>query len=392
MGNNSNLSPELEKKLKNLGIQEGDSKEQIIKILSENNVGFLRDLLSDPSLDKDLKKAMEGALGDFSSSNPAQSYVTDNLNKRNNPGKDNEINNSAIAKQIGSHFAGGGVRNIDQPKSPENTVNKDTMFAEGSIGKVRYAGLAYMLEQAGIFGEKGLQQNAKEFFSQDDVGKFLEKKYPGKNLQKAIVNLFTDGSEKATLADLTTHRSGIGDTTLDGIAMIKTRGIEYPFTLPDLVLPQPESVVPRNTETGKPMARKGLQGNLARAIYGEHEYSNLGYNILAAAMEAAYFISKGVEKDYQKLTEDFMLRPTEGRAEKSDLSFGRTKFPKDLGGDDNVIQAKLFEKNKEGNDVVVNVNQNSSLVRQAECLLLVVILQSFSLNFLKVSLEQKIMA
>lgn len=274
--------------------------------------------------------------------------------------RNDDLNNAAVVNKIGSEFSGAGLRDIDKPDSKENRVNADTMFAEGSVGKVRYAGLAYMMEQEGIFGEKGLQQNAKEFFANDKVGEFLEKKYPGKNLQTAIVNLFTDGSEQATLADLTTHRSGIGDTTLDGLAMVKARGIEYPFTLPDLVLPQPESVVPRNEDTGKPMARKGPKGDPARAVYGEHEYSNLGYQVLAAAMEAAYFIHKGVEKDYPKLTEDFMLHPVEGRAVGSGLSFDRTKFPKDLEGDANVIQAKLIEKNKDGNEVVVNANKMSA--------------------------------
>ena len=56
-----------------------------------------------------------------------------------------------------------------------------------------------MLEQEGIFGKEGLRKNAKAFFSQDNVGEFLEKKYPGKNLQKAMVNLFTDGSETPLL-------------------------------------------------------------------------------------------------------------------------------------------------------------------------------------------------
>ena len=176
---------------------------------------------------------------------------------------------------------------------------------------------------------------------------FQKKNIQGRIFQLAIVNLFTDGSEQATLADLTTHRSGIGDTTLDGLAMVKARGTEYPFTLPDLILPQLESVVPRNEKTGKPMARKGPKGDPARAVYGEHEYSNLGYQVLAAAMEAAYFIHTGVEKDYPKLTEDFMLHPVEGRAVGKGLSFGRTKFSKDLEGDENVIQAKMVEKDRD---------------------------------------------
>ncbi len=277
------------------------------------------------------------------------------LGKRNGA-----LNNAAVVNKIGNEFSGGGLRDINQPDSAENRVDAYTMFGEGSVGKMRYAGLSYVMEQEGVFGAEGLQQNAKNFFRQRGVGDFLEQKYPGRNLQAAIINLFTDGSEKATLADLTTHRSGIGDTTLDALAMVKSRGTEYPFTFSDLVLSQPESAVPRNEETGKPMARKGPKGDPSRAIYGEHEYSNLGYQVLAAAMEAAYFMHTGIEKDYQKLTEDFMLHPIEGRAVGRGLSFDQTKFPQDLEESDNVVQAKIIEKDKDGNDVVANANRMSA--------------------------------
>lgn len=276
--------------------------------------------------------------------------TTEALGKR-----EGDSNNAAVVNMRGVEFSGGGVRDVEKEGGPDNEVNSETMFAEGSIGKVRYAGLAYILAQEGIFGEQGLQKNAKDFFAQEKVGQFLESKYPGTNLQSAIVKLFTDGSEVAALADLTTHRSGIGDTTTDALEMIKSRGYDYQFTLPDLVLPQEESTVPRNPETGKPMAKKGLEGKLAPAVYGDHEYSNLGYQILACAMEAAYFIAKGREKDYQQLTEDFLFHPIEGRAKDSGLSFDRTKFPKDLVGDDNAVQAKLVKGGE-----VLNVNQLSA--------------------------------
>lgn len=280
----------------------------------------------------------------------AKSLVTLKTKKELNERK-GDWNNAAVVNMTGDDFSGGGFKDVQKEASAENKVNAETMFAEGSVGKVRYAGLAYMLQQEGIFD---LQQNAQKFFAQENVRAFLEKKYPGHNIQKAILGLFTNRNEKATIADLTTHRSGVGDTTTDALEMVKARGSGYNFTIPDLVLPQKESVVPRD-ENGKPMAKKGLRGDLAPAVYGEHEYSNLGYQILGVAMEAAYFIHGGKEKTYQQLTEDFLLHPIEGRAKDSGLQFDRTKFPKDLNGDGNVVQSQLME-----NGAIVNTNKMSA--------------------------------
>lgn len=300
--------------------------------------------------------------------------VNEDLHKRNpdsnsdvEESKRGEKSNAAVVHQVGDQFAGRGVRDIDaSADAPGNGVDENTMFAEGSIGKIRYAGLAYMMDEAGIFGGKGLEQNAAKFFSGPEVKGLLDEKYPGKNMQTAILGLFTGGSrvispasegkkaemspgsKQATLADLTTHRSGIGDTTSDTLNRERqtagTNNAGHSYSLPDFVSPHQYSVVKRG-ENGKPQAKKGLNGDPARAIYGDHEYSNLGYQILAEAMELAYEMETGDRKTYQTLTEDFMLHPIEGRAVDKSLSFDHTKFPGPNGfaADENVIQGKMME-------------------------------------------------
>jgi hypothetical protein len=63
-----------------------------------------------------------------------------------------------------------------------------------------------MLEEDGVIY---LQQNAKEFFSSRRMTEFLEKKYPETRVQEEILKLFSGDSENASLADLTTQRSGV---------------------------------------------------------------------------------------------------------------------------------------------------------------------------------------
>ena len=293
-----------------------------------------------------------------------EKFAQENLNKRNKS-PNSELNNAALVQQIGGSFSGAGVKDVDQKAdAPGNAIDENTMFAEGSIGKVRYAGLAYMMQEDDILD---LQKNALEFFSTPEVGKLLEEKYPKKDMQKAIQGLFTNGSEKATIADLTTHRSGIGDTTADTLNREKkTNGADHDYSLPDFVLPNEYSVVPRDKETSKPQAKKGLKGDLAPAVYGDHEYSNLGYQILAEAMELAYEMKAkqdGKEPDkarktYQTLTEDFMLHPIEGPAVGKGLSFDRTMFPRTekFAGDANVVQAKLLQDPSQGADQARQVN------------------------------------
>ncbi len=303
-----------------------------------------------------------------SSAAKVQAFTNEAIGKING-----DFTNSAVVRKIGGAFHAKGRRDIAKPADfPNNTVDENTLFAEGSIGKVRYAGLAYMLEQAGVFdefGEKGLKQNAKEFFSDGRVKEFLDKKYPdfaqragrsaGDSMQKEILNLFSKDNEKATLTDLLTHHAGVGDTTRDALKTIETFGINHQFTLAEII-DAPIKVVPR--DGGKPRAQAGgnvSSDNLPIAQFGKHEYSNLGYQVMAVAMEAAYFVAKGEEKTYQQLTEDFMLHPCKGRAASSGLSFDDTKFPENLSAEDNVIVARYVE-NIDGKPTVTTTNNCSS--------------------------------
>ena len=204
------------------------------------------------------------------------------------------------------------------------------MFAEGSIGKVRYAGLAYMLQEDPDV-KMDLQQNAPAFFESPEVGEFLERKYPeqGAKLQSAIVGLFSGDAAAATLADLTTHRSGIGDATRDQARLTQEKGVEHQFTIPELLLiPDEARTIPKG-ENG----RLKFQTNpkLPDSEYGAHQYSNLGYMLLGLAMEASWDAAKNPAKDkeikdYKQLTNDYMLHPIEGRAAGKGLSFDQTKF------------------------------------------------------------------
>ncbi len=121
--------------------------------------------------------------------------------------KDGDFTKSATVNKIGEAFFGAGLKDAEKPDSPENQVDEHTMFGEGSVGKVRYGGLAYMLQEQGIIN---LKQYAKDFFSQPEVGDFLRRKYPERpDLQDRIVGLFSQGSEIATLADILTHHPAL---------------------------------------------------------------------------------------------------------------------------------------------------------------------------------------
>ena len=261
------------------------------------------------------------------------------------------VTNFAAVRKAGAVLNCAGEK--DFTKSNPEEISGTTMFCEGSIGKVRYAGMAYMLQEEGVID---LQKNAKEFFASKQVGKFLEKKYPEQAvaLQTEIGKLFSGDSDVATLADLTTHRSGIGDLTRDQARLIGAKGVGYEFSTPELLLiPEEHRLIPRN-EAGKPRAQsdpKTLDENLPDAKYGNHEYSNLGYMLLGLAMEAAYDAAKNPNdekeiKNYKQLTRDYMLHPTEGPAVGKDLSFDETKFPEDLEKTDDVARSSWLEKGK----------------------------------------------
>lgn len=253
-----------------------------------------------------------------------------------NPGPfGSTITNSGVVHKIGGAVAKAGTQDFTAPGSPP--ITEDTMFGEGSIGKVRFAGLAYMLQQEKIID---LKQNAKEFFEQPKVRGFLDAKYPRQGVSgKIIALLSSEESSKATLADLTTHHSGIGDLTRAQARLFAAEGgVSRNYTLSDLL-----SVIPAD---GKLKAQAGgdvRDEDLPAAKHGVHQYSNLGYMVLGAAMEAAYFDKTGKEKTYQELTDDFMLHPKEGRAKGSGLEFNSTRFPAQIKPEDNVVKASLVD-------------------------------------------------
>jgi CubicO group peptidase (beta-lactamase class C family) len=278
--------------------------------------------------------------------------MTKDLNKVNPGPFGSTVTNFAVIEKSGSDFKCAGVRDF-MDKSPKK-VDADTMFGEGSIGKIRFAGLAYILQQENIIN---LQDNAEEFFSHPEFGDFLNKKYPDKalELQATIVGFFSGDkadkkSSSATLADLTTHRSGVGDLTRDGARLIANKGVEHECTIPELIL-QGEHSNPKLRIGGKLRAQgpeTTLDKDLPIGEHGEHQYSNLGYMLLGLAMEKAYankYPDKPL-KDYKQLTKDFMLNPIEGHASDKGIKFNSTKFPEDIAPEDNMVKANWVENDK----------------------------------------------
>jgi hypothetical protein len=81
-------------------------------------------------------------------------------------------------------------------------ADRDTMFGEGGIGKVRFAGLAYMLNEAGLLS---MDDKVIDYFDRPEARAFLTRKY-GRNVADEIRGLFTrEDNKDATLADSTTH-------------------------------------------------------------------------------------------------------------------------------------------------------------------------------------------
>jgi CubicO group peptidase (beta-lactamase class C family) len=272
-----------------------------------------------------------------------------------------KLTNAAVINKNGNEFSGGGKQNFLDENSP--SVDGDTMFAEGSVGKIRFAGLAWMLQQEGVID---LQKNAGEFFRDEEFGKFLKKKYPDQagELRNTIVGFFAGNqndqtsSASATLADLFTHRAGIGDLTRAGVRAVEKQGVEHEFTLPELILDGIKNNPDLIDEQGKPRAHRPIDmpipdNELPESKHGNHEYSNLNYMIGALAMEFAYsqkYPEKEL-KDYKQLTRDFMLDP---------LGLKSTKFPEEILEEDNVFVAHRLEHDENGKEKIVNANRCSS--------------------------------
>lgn len=302
--------------------------------------------------------------------------------------------NSAVINKNGNEFIGGGKRDFLDEKSPP--IDADTMFAEGSVGKIRFAGLALMLQQEGIIN---LQQNAGEFFRDPSFGEFLKQKYPqekypdqSEELQNTIVGFFAGdqndqtSSASATIFDLFNHRAGIGDLTRAGVRAVENQGVEHEFTVLELILDGIKNNPGLIDENGKARAHRPIEmpipdHELPESKHGNHEYSNLNYVIGALAMEFAYAQAHPEQeelKDYKQLTQDFMLQPIEGNlfranqeSEKSGeeiLEFNHTKFPEDIryeigeNGEekDNVVIAHRLERDADGKEQIVNANKCSS--------------------------------
>jgi len=280
--------------------------------------------------------------------------VSKELNKINPGPFGSQVRNFAAVKgdgKLGNDVA--GVKDFTNPKL--QPIDGNTMLGEGSIGKVRFAGLAYMLQEEKIID---LKQNAAKFFARPEMKDFLEKKYPGKSaeLQSEIAKFFSGDSASASLSDLTTHMAGVGDLTRDQARLFADKGVAHDYSLPELLL----LAEPYKKNSGKPRAQAGadvVDEKLPSAEYGKHQYSNLGYMLLGVAMEAAY-AEKNPQaklKDYKQLTRDFMLNPIEGRAFRhnqstaaagSVINFQNTKFPHEITADDNVARSSWFEKGK----------------------------------------------
>ena len=223
------------------------------------------------------------------------------------------------------------------------------MFGEGSIGKVRFAGLAYILDQR---GDIDLSQPAKGFFASEKMGEFLEAKYPGQGqvLKAEIAKLFSGNNEEATLAELTNHSAGVGDLTRDHMRLFAKDGVGKDYSIPDLLIPGDHSKIPRD-EYGKPRAQDKpniSDEELQPAQRGKHQYSNLGYMLLGLAIEQAYAErhSQNIpEKSYKDLTHEFLLKP---------LGLEETKFFEELQPTDKIARAKWFES-RNGEEELVDV-------------------------------------
>ena len=293
--------------------------------------------------------------------------------------------NAGIVHMMGSSgdmaIATTGVQDFGSAGS--HAIDGNTMFGEGSIGKVRFAGLGYMLQQDGAMD---MQANASALFAEPGFKDFINQKYGeshptgadgvdiGTQVQQQIASSFTGNSSHATLADLTTHYSGVGDLTRDQFVVIRRDGIEKLYDFPTLIAPVEGAVVPRD-EHGKPRAQSSPDtpnDKLPQAEYGKHQYSNLGYAMFAEAMEYSYqkaqkenpeqFPQKADESltTYKDLLNDYMLHPTRGHAAKSGLSFDNTKFPEQLAPGDNVFAATRFDETGKGDLANANVFTGAS--------------------------------
>ncbi len=227
-----------------------------------------------------------------------------------------------------------GKKDWQDKDSPD--IDGDTMFPEASVGKIRIAGLAYIFDQEGILD---IDTKATDFFAKPEVHKYLEETYPG-IMKKIFTHLSGGGSEQSTFIDFTTHNSGVGDLRMHEIST-KGHGIVYKYNLTE-VLEESKSPA-RGPHNDKTNLFDDVEGK-----YGTFQYSNIGYMILGTALEAAYFLKYGKEKDFKKkdytqLLKDFMLIPTEGKARNSGFRLEQTKYPNELTEADNIAKLHWYD-------------------------------------------------
>jgi hypothetical protein len=80
------------------------------------------------------------------------------------------VTNFAAVRKAGAVLNSAGEK--DFTKSNPEEISGTTMFCEGSIGKVRYAGMAYMLQEEGVID---LQKMQKNFLPRSKLENFWKK-------------------------------------------------------------------------------------------------------------------------------------------------------------------------------------------------------------------------
>jgi CubicO group peptidase (beta-lactamase class C family) len=246
------------------------------------------------------------------------------VNKKftNNPVFGTLAANFASVHKIGKEERFEGQADFTNPNSK---VDGNTMFGEGSVGKVRFAGLAYMMQEN---GEIDLTQKVTDFITGETFQKFIKRKYSNNpELTGQILELFSrDDNKGGTLSDLTTHFSGVGDNTRTILNTAAQEGISADWSLPKLL-----AHVNRNKD-GEVLAMGEI-----KAEYNKHQYSNLGYTLLGEIIEAAAnkktFPDEPL-KTYKDLFKERML---------SKLHLTNTKFPEDITEKDNIALAKCID-------------------------------------------------
>ncbi len=219
------------------------------------------------------------------------------------------------------HHKGGENLGAGQMTDTSPEVGSNSIFNEGSVSKMRLGMLGYALDQDQNVNFS-LDKNAKELFEEPAFKQYLQKEYgeeKGPKLGTFLDGLFTDESRKATLGDLLTHRSGVGDLTRDQLQVFdqKDQGLEKQYDLADLLLIDPASTKDPVARTGtKPHAQsdpKIPNSELPAGQYGAHQYSNMGYMIAGLA------IKYQMGQPLHELHNQYFLHPTSGRATQSEL-------------------------------------------------------------------------